>query len=587
MINDLVQLFKKAYEKNGDKIILDRYRPKNGLYIRINKDGRFDKTAIGKDVQEDDLYKWFRDRDYYSILLAMNKSVDPKKKIHSNNYLTLFMKKNIFPAVGEEAITRSEFTERVIEYYQILEAPEKKYSDKKTKELMENINIHTDKEVIERNKNYILENLDEIIEIIKSENFDGYVSLFFDEDLAVYERECKKYMVPKIFNKNDFNIAVGDKIWGLSNYNMGSNSKKPYLELKTTKFKVPYRTTVEDAVLTKKFFDWLNYQPERELLIPEDYDFERQIESAKNNKHGNACYYIYVSKGQEVTIEDFEYLPRYNKEIDFKVLNVLQLGKWENDKLHLIDDEYFTNRDELELYTNLQFFNKRLISSYFQEPKIKAGEFSKIMQNLLMVSRKAFHSFFRKAVEEDLKSFIEDIGMEIIKEQIRYGGNRTKAAFSYNLWAGFLDYYSIKGGEQMADRIKGLLDSISTKITSGEIISCESDDEFYFTAGQLAYFILDKSEADKKSFDMAEPFLRARSDVEIKKQLKYALDRYTHAIDMHNIKFKNALSMVLGYKAEGNYKDYEDIFIAGLLAKNIFYEKREKKSDNKKEGEKI
>jgi CRISPR-associated protein Csh1 len=584
LINDLVQLFKSAYERLGDNIILDSYHPKPGLYMKIDKNGKPQKLVIGKERPEGnpDLYKWFRDRDYYSILVDMNKPVDPKKKIHSNNYLTLFIKKDIFPGVGENSLDKSTFEERVKQYFDILAQPEEKNGDKKVKELMEYVPGQTDLTEIESNRDYILDQLDFLIEEIKVEDFEGYVSLFFDEDISIYKYVCRKYLVSRIFNKNTFNEKFGSKIMGLSNYNMGSNDKKPYLELKTTKYKVPYRVTVEDAIMTKKFFDWLGYQEERELLIPYDFNFEGKLESIRNIKVLNNCYYLYFAKGKEITIEDFEYLPHYRSKIDFQILNVLQVGKTEGNVVRLEDDIYPRTRIELEGYTDRYFFNGRLTGGYFQEPKIKTGVFSKNLQNLLLISRKAFHSFFRKAIDEDLYSIIDKVSMAIVKEHLR-NGEAYKAAWAYNLRIGFLDYYSIKGGEKMGDRLKGLMERLDNKISSKETVFCENDEEFYFTAGQLAYFILSKSEAKKKNFDMAEPFLRAKGSSEIKKQLNYMFDRYKHAIRLYDTSFKNAMSMIRAYDTEGSYKEYEDTFIAGLMARNMFY----KSSENETEKEEV
>ncbi len=135
----------------------------------------------------------------------------------------------------------------------------------------------------------------------------------------------------------------------------------------------------------------------------------------------------------------------------------------------------------------------------------------------------------------------------------------------------------------MGDRLRGLMEGLENKISSKEAVFCENDEEFYFTAGQLAYFILSKSEAKKKNFDMAEPFLRAKGSSEIKKQLNYMFDRYKHAIRLYDTSFKNAMSMVRAYDAKGSYKEYEDIFIAGLMARNMFY----KSSENGMEKEEV
>lgn len=587
MINDLIKLFKNAYDSFGDKIVLDSYHPKSGLYIRINKDGRIGKMVIGKERPEKDmdLYKWFRDREYYSAVIAPNKCLDvPAKKIFSNNYLTFFMKKDIFPDVGENALSRSEFEERVNQYFDILAENGKKSTDKKLNGLMEYIPEKTDISEIESKRKYILSNIDSLIEEIKSEDFEGYVSLFFDADISMYEHECRRYLISRIFNKNTFNEKFGSEIMGLSNYNMGSNDKKPYLELKTTKYKVPYRVTVEDAILTKKLFDWLENQFKRsnELYISYDFDFTRSAPGINEVESGKACFYLYLGYfNNQFTIMDFEYLPSYNPKIDFRIPNVLQVGKKEDNVYYPEDDIDCKTRIDLESHTNRIFFNGKLVNGYFKEPRIKSGVFSKNLQNILLISRKAFHSFFRKAVDGDLFGIIDKISMSIVKEHLK-NGERYKAAWAYNLRIGFFEYYSIKGGEQMGDRIKELMNNIGNKISSKEAVFCENDEEFYFTAGQLAYFLLSKSKSQKKNFDMAEPFLRAKSGAEIKKQIYYIFDRYKHAIRMNDISFKNAMCMVQGYKTDGSYREYEDIFIAGFMGENVIFGLDE--DENKKEA---
>ncbi len=37
MIYDILEIFKKEYEKKGDKLVLGSYNLKEGLYVKINK----------------------------------------------------------------------------------------------------------------------------------------------------------------------------------------------------------------------------------------------------------------------------------------------------------------------------------------------------------------------------------------------------------------------------------------------------------------------------------------------------------------------------------------------------------------------
>ncbi len=582
MINDLITLFKKAYEEHGDELILSSYKPKNGLYIRINKDKSKDKLLIDKTPPADiDLYKWFQNRDYYSVLIDMNKPVDTKKKIHSNNYLTLFIKKDIFPIIGENPISKEEYTDRVNDYFNILKEPKKKLSDKSSKLLLKYMPLDTDLEQLEKNREYLINNIEQLAEYISQEDFKGYVSIFFEEDISVYKQESMKYLIPKIYNKNDFNIISKEKVMGLSNSNMGTNDKKPYMELKASKFKAPYRVTIEAAIIIKKFFDWLSFQFDkvqyREILIPEDYDFKGAVEDAWQRNYERACYYLYITKGKEVAIEDYESLPCYKQDITFNYKNILGIETKENDQWLRIADKHISTLHKLETETDYTFFNKRLMKNYFTEPKINQKEFSKNMLNLFIISRKAFHSFFRKGIDNDLRGMIDKISMELVKEHIRSGEGLYRAAHAFNLRIAYLNYFSL-GGEQMADKITELIKTVDEKISlKKEYVSCQNDAEFYFTAGQLAYYIMMQSEAKRKNLDMFEPFMKIKDSTRLKHKLRQMADVYKHALSAENYRFKNAFAMIQGYETEEAYEKNQDMFYAGLLSSNIFYKENENK----------
>jgi hypothetical protein len=56
-------------------------------------------------------------------------------------------------------------------------------------------------------------------------------------------------------------------------------------------------------------------------------------------------------------------------------------------------------------------------------------------------------------------------------------------------------------------------------------------------------------------------------------ELIYYYDRYKHAVYFNDNRFNKAFSMVQGYDTNSKDKK-EDIFLSGLLSKNIFYEKQ-------------
>ena len=75
--------------------------------------------------------------------------------------------------------------------------------------------------------------------------------------MELYRKEGSRYTQPNLYNNNDFNRVENGNIVGLSNDNMGMNSKKPYLANKTRKVQEPYLLTRREADLQGKFFDYL------------------------------------------------------------------------------------------------------------------------------------------------------------------------------------------------------------------------------------------------------------------------------------------------------------------------------------------
>ena len=133
MLKECLEVFEDMMEKSQGKLVLDTYIPADGTYLIVDTDGNIVvNTDIVKDKKTkivDKSSRYFQELcfyDYQSQLLSMNKPVDPKKIIHSSNYLSFFIKK--------ESVVSGKLTGEVIDgYYDILKDPgEKKY--KKSKE---------------------------------------------------------------------------------------------------------------------------------------------------------------------------------------------------------------------------------------------------------------------------------------------------------------------------------------------------------------------------------------------------------------------------------------------------------------------
>ena len=271
MLKDCIEIFAMELEKteeqfgNREKFILDSYIPADGDYIVVQKDGTLKSRSFKLDKktrtlngmisgsQLDDDIKFY---DYHSRLVSMDKPQDPKKVIHSNNYCAFWVKWESFEngKMDMQALDR---------YFDVLKNPAEKYKKPQERKMYDYILDQVgevDQEKLEQHRDWLKEHvfcLDELGLNLKKKN---YLKIFFEEDELLYIKEEQRYLVTKIFNKNDYNMELDDQIFGLPNDNLGLNAKKPFLENKTRKVTIPYMITTQEALQQRKFFDYLMNQ---------------------------------------------------------------------------------------------------------------------------------------------------------------------------------------------------------------------------------------------------------------------------------------------------------------------------------------
>lgn len=222
MVNDLLKIFKNA--ENMEKAVLDNYIPKDGTYFRINQDNTMESLIIKRNqTEQNELYQWFKEVDYYSNLIDMNKPVDTTKKIHSNNYYTIFIKCDILPKVGgnKDKILTEEQLEGAINHY--FDSFLRETIDKHTKKIIEAMELQEiNLKELEICKKSIKEAIPKVIQEIEEKSLadKNYIKIFIEQDKKNYQREGNRYFYQKIFNDNQYNVKINEEIWGLSNNNM-------------------------------------------------------------------------------------------------------------------------------------------------------------------------------------------------------------------------------------------------------------------------------------------------------------------------------------------------------------------------------
>lgn len=578
MLGECLEIFGSYTEEEREEKILRHYIPKDGTYILVMENGETSVTDFKQDKKTGRVnksavkYQDFYYFDYHSDLVSMNKPLDTNKIIHSNNYLSFWVKK--------ESILNGKLTTDIIdEYYDILEHPEKKYGKTAAMPIYENLEAEigkVDAEALKRNRQWILdhifslESLDKDIDMGKKD----YLKIFFEADREVYRREGRRYLIPNIYNSNQYNVLVNGKTYGLPDNNQGMNAKKPFLSIKTRKSAAPYLLDREDAILQKQFFDYLmNFAAVGEFNIYVDQE-RKKISGYKNDGYPEdslSGFYLRIQKGKEVEIHDQDVVPFFNNHLKRPFVYENKLG---------IEDEKNPGHEfgkvcetfkEVEWLINDVFFSKMLANNYFSEEEdIKITDES--VKRMLLLSRRKLFGWLHLGNTAGIRDLLDKVSRELIIGSI-LNEYMLKAAKQLNLRMSLMRYFS-EGGEEMADFSMELRENLKSKIYSEEYTGLESDREYYFAVGQLARYFIYLSKAGKKKQSLINPFLNARTDAKLKELLGKLYKKYNYDIPVGVKRVSRLYGMIECYEPTGQVM--QDMVSAGFVIDNLILEKKEK-----------
>ena len=575
MLKDCLEVFaeelKRTKEKKGDGdcLILDSYIPADGVYIVVGQSGEIRSCAIKLNKKsrileqtpnDNDLLRKIRFYDYHSRLVSMDKPQDPKKVIHSNNYLAFWVK--------QESLENGKLDEAAIDrYFDVLRNPREKYKKPQDRKMYDYIAEQIgdiDQERLEKNRTWIKENVFRLEELNILLSGKNYLKIFFEGDEELYIKEEQRYVMTKIFNKNDYNLELEEKILGLPNDNLGLNSKKPYMENKTRRVPVSYLITPEEAVLQRKFFDYLmNKANAGETDLYFDTTKKRITAQKKGEMFSSdfTGYFLQVQKGKEVEIHHQDTIVDYKYHLikPFRYQNVLGL----EDK----EERYkeYRNKMELQSVINEVLFSSWLVGNYFTEEE-KLSVDGELKRNLVW-SREAIFAWLYKGLDVNMDRVLHKVCMNMIKNSVR-NGFTMKMGQQFNLMCSLEEYF--KGGCGMAEKYADIQSKLRNKINQSGDCEIETDEEYFYAVGQLVFYFISLSKAKEKMHSLANPFLTAADNHVIKKRLKQYFMKYNYQLKFNGYKFNRMYRMVDAYVLKN--KVQQEYLFGGYIGNNLIYE---------------
>lgn len=598
MFEECLEVFKRELDYDNN-LILDEYIPADGSYIIVDAEGKIKnyqdikldkkKRGTSEAVVKGSYFKEICFYDYHSKLISMNKPVDSKKVIHSNNYLAF--------AVKKESIT-SKLTETIIDnYYDTLKNPlEAKY--KKSKEAskiyqkFEEEYAPVNIEILEKCRSWIKQHIfsiDKLIDIdLKKKD---YLKIFFEifeadeednkKNKELFIQEDNRYIFPSIYNSNDYNVEINGKIQGIPDNNMGMNAKKPFLAIKTRKTPAAYLVDINKAILQKQFFEYLmNFAANGKNNIyidTKNYRIKAYSDQDERDDFDEMAsgYYLRIQKGKELEIQIQDNIVDYQNRLktNFEYVKFISIDIKE-DKLPEFAKKYgvYDKRTSIGTLINEIFFSKFLRTNYFIDANDMSIKDSVLRQNII-IYRNIIFDWVYKGIDNNFSKAEEKFALDLIKNSIRNEDKynlrpKSQLNLHWSLKDYFLKMKKEQGGETMADIETKIRTSVKDKVMSKEEVVMPSDDkEYYYAVGQLLSYFIFKSRAGKRMQSMINPVLNAKRDNIIKMRLFQLYKKYNYDISIHNYNMKKLYAMILGYKPQN--KVNQEMILFGYLDENI------------------
>lgn len=599
MLQNCLDIFEKEYRKHGERLISDNYVLKEGTYklILIDDDFRITDTLDVKrpkrgdqensDNANSELIADIKFYDYNSKYLNSNKALisGEGKIIQSASYMAFAVKKN--------SLADMEKLRRVSEkYYDILKNPLFKYKKGKTADIYREFEEDAgkpDSELIDRIREYILSG--KAWEDVDKEKKD-YLKLFFvlpdkEETEKVYKREHERYLIPNLYNNNEYNVTVGGEVLGLPDNNMGMNSKKPFLANKTRKIATPYLLNREKAKLQNRFFDYLYggaAKGEQNVYLRDDGK-EPSIVFLPDNKEPVAVsggYYLRLSIGNSgADIIKSGAVPNYSPIMEKKFI-LRDFVSHESEKKEP-DRRYGQKREriwEIKAMIDDICFNGMLKNNFFTDAKdIKCDN---VMKRCILESRDALHNWFYLGERKNAVIVLRKVSWDLIKRALSEN-NIFEARRRGDLRWSLIDYFN--DNERMWESMSDVREKLRQHINSKGEWMFDDGKELSYAIGQAVYYLLSKSKASSKPASTINPFLSTKDIGYMKTLIRRMYVKYNYSIEASANSRENQLFAHIARAESEDYVVDKDFIFAGFADKNLVYEPGTGKEEGGKDVE--
>lgn len=447
---------------------------------------------------------------------------------------------------------------------------------------------------------------------------DYFINFYFKNiELDDYKKAHGNYLKKNLFNKNDFNSEknIGANTYGLSDFYNGLNTKKTFLEHKTSPmFKgIASRIKASETINLNDFSLLLRRKifPQPLPIFIDEKEFSKSEQILNVFKKDSRLSYSQILKrifreddnlvlqnyyllffNYKYELEDFDYVSKFRyslkeNENSPKISNLFELTANKEIK----STEIIKNIFHFEASIVATIFNGALVKikdddysvHYFGEIKPEYVSGGEPIFQMIMKYRKAFYDYIYKSKTQALNPYMwDEIMWNSIIADLR-NHNIDKKYFltqnikqKLNIWFSLYNYFNNNQTNRidMASKIPELIEKMKLVANNGEE-TLDTVEEFAFAAGQVIYFLLNQSKASERTHALLEPFLQKVQTVQLQNSIAQAINTYKHEISFGKGRFERLSAQVLAFETKENLKDYQRLLLAGYFAPAAIYEKKE------------
>lgn len=607
MLTELVNFTRHVRTQCGGPL-LRNLQPREGIHISVKiEEGGNIKYCAEFYRENQELTGFLQEclkKEIHTRYISSNKALDFKKKIHSASPF----------CVAFKIKTKAEVSGRFDEYFDSATIYCENDEQKKWAQTFRNFC-----------NSRLLDLITEVMEKIKAEKSgekkfkfsdDHYIVVYLDNvSLEDYEITHKNYLRKKSFNTDEYNEENEGETYGVGDFLTGYNAKKPFLHHLTATFSINNRITNDEAIELFYFSQLLaNKQLPNPLPVFVDRDeLNEQVVKVFNKEgEGRPGYQEIIRRVYEKSgdlgnyyllnfwagaLKDFDFVPSFRYKIDPPIEIEEFFGRGEKLDRLKIEDIFAFEREIVQRIFNNQLVQKTKNAGiryrYFDDIENKPQYIRPAIFHVVMRYRKSFYDYIYKSRRQAVTGTIfYDIMQTTVLDDLRQDDGHNKS-FSIkeklNIWFNLYNYFDkplSEGVRGIMDELKNLHERIAKIANAKESKTyLANDQEFAYAAGQVIYYLLDRSEAGNKSHALLEPFLQKSNCEQFKMAIARTFSQYKHAIHFAKGRFENLTSQVLSYNTPVDMKTLLPMVLAGYFAKSIIYQKKEETTVNPNEKE--